>query len=179
MPGCAASPSRCYFNSRPSARGDGEDDFGAYAFKLFQFTPPREGRLGPVKGKHLAAHFNSRPPARGDGHQRCKRLLQRISIHAPPRGATAHLRKMPIMFVFQFTPLREGRLIGTRTYGNILAISIHAPPRGATTSRKRRPPLPTHFNSRPSARGDDDKKRRDAVVLIFQFPPLREGRHVV
>ena len=99
---------------------------------------------------------------------------------------------------FQFTPLREGRLDARPPDYVPELISIHAPPRGATAGSRPQPARrgyfnsrPSargdgrqagiehdcgYFNSRPSARGDDDKKRRDAVVLIFQFTPLREGR---
>ena len=55
-------------------------------------------------------------------------------------------------FVFQFTPLREGR----RRFAALPAggqISIHAPPRGATRSYAYHK-LCKDFNSRPSARGD-------------------------
>ena len=55
-----------HFNSRPSARGD-EERAAAQINHEFQFTPLREGR---------------RPPAGG-------RFRTSISIHAPPRGATA------------------------------------------------------------------------------------------
>ena len=58
------------FNSRPSARGDVGIAAEMQKIDKFQFTPLREGR-------HL------RQPERGDTH--------RISIHAPPRGATARL----------------------------------------------------------------------------------------
>ena len=34
-----------------------------------------------------------------------------ISIHAPPRGATQKSQKNVIYPLFQFTPLREGRLV--------------------------------------------------------------------
>ena len=56
---------RRHFNSRPSARGD------------------RDGipRTGGQK------HFNSRPSARGDIHTTQVGVIERISIHAPPRGA--------------------------------------------------------------------------------------------
>ena len=82
-----ASP---HFNSRPSARGD----VYSHLAKLngeFQFTPLREGRPEPPAEAPAASNFNSRPSARGD----CTSSLRlhahcRISIHAPPRGATAH-----------------------------------------------------------------------------------------
>ena len=60
-----------------------------------------------------------------------KALFNDISIHAPPRGATDTIQECIRNVQFQFTPLREGRRC--------------APP------RKR---VATHFNSRPSARGD-------------------------
>ena len=102
-------------------------------------------------------------------------ITNRISIHAPPRGATVQRRRAYLDNIFQFTPLREGR-------------------------RARRPanePTAAYFNSRPSARGDNHRRReRDvhgisihapprgatgsfsSLVLMFpfQFTPLREGR---
>ena len=84
----------------------------------------------------------------------CNTGLSKISIHAPPRGATV------------CNYLGRG----------LVHISIHAPPRGATTDTTRR----NHFGGfqfTPLREGRHDKKRRDAVVLIFQFTPLREGRH--
>ena len=56
--------------------------------RVFQFTPLREGR-------------------RGNGCQHG--ADRRISIHAPPRGATAASCPSLWHHEFQFTPLREGR----------------------------------------------------------------------
>ena len=80
---------------------------------LFQFTPLREGRRSPSRTAVIAPkHFNSRPSARGDdagldtgiieglyfnsrpsarGDTTAEKIMQErdISIHAPPRGATA------------------------------------------------------------------------------------------
>ena len=78
-----------YFNSRPSARGD----------SLTRFF------------SKLPIYFNSRPSARGDGVLQITTPNSIISIHAPPRGATAN----PLL-----PPMR------------LQIISIHAPPRGAT-----------------------------------------------
>ena len=144
-----------------------------------------------------------------------------ISIHAPPRGATRAARTeqphplyfnsrpsargdIPSMnatrrgFLFQFTPLREGRRakprrsIGIYFYFNsrpsargdnnihrpqgMGQISIHAPPRGATFQHRHPGNPPSHFNSRPSARGDMWGKVYTDTVERFQFTPLREGR---
>ena len=125
----------------------------------FQFTPLREGRRAaasmmvglssisihaPPRGAtprkkrdfHEKNYFNSRPSARGDGHPHGATGNAEISIHAPPRGATEAVGMVREKMVFQFTPLREGRQ--TRNQGDF-----------------RR----EHFNSRPSARGDQTPKK--------------------
>ena len=56
-----------------------------------------------------------------------------------------------------------------------IAISIHAPPRGATGAWRLLGVLESHFNSRPSARGDPPRNPL-AAQQPFQFTPLREGR---
>ena len=55
------------FNSRPSARGDMHADNAEFRAFVFQFTPLREGRLQAYSMIETG---------------------KRISIHAPPRGAT-------------------------------------------------------------------------------------------
>ena len=122
-----------------------------------------------------------------------------ISIHAPPRGATA-LKWTDTLAIklFQFTPLREGRLRSGA--GKPLDITFQFTPlrEGRQSVRALENPLTLHFNSRPSARGDacraaQRKDRRyfnsrpsargDVIVPstarycgLFQFTPLREGR---
>ena len=76
----------------------------------FQFTPLREGRPRGRTSATASAYFNSRPSARGDYHKSQSHLSVIISIHAPPRGATAVSVRRPCS----------------------IRISIHAPPRGAT-----------------------------------------------
>ena len=142
------------FNSRPSARGDAAGAAG---------SPP-------------ADNFNSRPSARGDWSDEFDGVSVCISIHAPPRGATSMNSHMRGEFPFQFTPLREGRPGGLR-------VRLHR----------------WNFNSRPSARGDRwpfafprhehisiHAPPRGATLVyainnmgeLFQFTPLREGRHL-
>ena len=99
------------FNSRPSARGDHRRrsrDGSPVLFQFtplregrrivknnnlkipkFQFTPLREGRLRIAITPFFAVYFNSRPSARGDLQRRNRHARIAISIHAPPRGATA------------------------------------------------------------------------------------------
>ena len=74
-----------------------------------------------------------------------------ISIHAPPRGATA----------------------GGNGKENCDAISIHAPPRGATIAAEATTVRPYYFNSRPSARGDPPRGRRSHKTWISIHAPPR------
>ena len=77
---------------------------------LFQFTPLREGRRATGTARlTLRLHFNSRPSARGDKASVFIVVVVHISIHAPPRGATTFASFEIHEFIFQFTPLREGR----------------------------------------------------------------------
>ena len=119
-----------------------------------------------------------------------------ISIHAPPRGATARTAKSATPCVFQFTPLREGRLFRLQRDYHGALISIHAPPRGATISsnsslayavfqftplREGRPNTTSviysrsYFNSRPSARGDKPTSSTDALANHFNSRPSARG----
>ena len=144
----------------------------------FQFTPLREGR----RNCPLRAH------------------LGRISIHAPPRGATppvsiliqphTDFNSRPsargdkslndgtnIAHDFNSRPSARGDATDA-VHNHIRRISIHAPPRGATWLLGGSRGL-CHFNSRPSARGDAIKAFSLSDVDIFQFTPLREGRHAL
>ena len=104
-------------------------------------------------------------------------------------------------FEFQFTPLREGRPQVQREWGDAkyfnsrpcergdadiaaikadkVTISIHAPARGATARKNRKRRNPNYFNSRPCERGDLAVSAAKSIVVVFQFTPLREGRHPV
>ena len=76
----------------------------------FQFTPLREGRRFQIKKGITPGKISIHAPPRGatiSPNHTSQRFV--ISIHAPPRGATC----FPICWyscqTFQFTPLREGR----------------------------------------------------------------------
>ena len=75
-----------------------------------------------------------------------------ISIHAPPRGATADVQPLLLGDKFQFTPLREGRR-------SILAKSE----------------VRTYFNSRPSARGDAYFCMQYSTNAYFNSRPSARG----
>ena len=121
---------------------------------------------------------------------------RRISIHAPPRGAThgggvllVSLEMISIHAAPAHNPADVHQLLVS-----LEMISIHAPPRGATkrhsTSWKRslfqftplregrRAPRshatpPTNFNSRPSARGDVVNRAAEASAGISIHAPPR------
>ena len=95
-----------------------------------------------------------------------------ISIHAPPRGATCITASSNSSSAFQFTPLREGRRATKQGGGSVYDISIHAPPRGATAVQHGGADA-RHFNSRPSARGDNVAIRASMANLISIHAPPR------
>ena len=184
------------FNSRPSARGDyyvlgiinsntisiHAPPRGATVLKAdslynltFQFTPLREGRRKLSTLRSGRTYFNSRPSARGDVG--CFRfgICILISIHAPPRGATPNVHYSIIIFKFQFTPLREGRQC-SQVYCEMLDQFQFTPLREG----RRFNVVPfrfgcNHFNSRPSARGDNIVRSHPAQECYFNSRPSARG----
>ena len=151
----ATIPTNCiishwHFNSRPSARGDLRSWKPTRRSGRFQFTPLREGRPSQKSITPVGDYFNSRPSARGDGFGPFVLVGGLISIHAPPRGATSCSSTAFMPSLFQFTPLREGRL----------------PRLPAPTTRN-------YFNSRPSARGDRQRLYHHAGAPISIHAPPR------
>ena len=142
----------------------------------FQFTPLREGRRtrSSASGRSAIFQFTPLREGRQDAVDAEKKALE-ISIHAPPRGATAGSRPQPARrgyfnsrpsargdtistflpsctALFQFTPLREGR--------------------PHIFSRWR---VNAHFNSRPSARGDPCSKWFERSADDFNSRPSARG----
>ena len=139
-----------HFNSRPSARGDVSFSAFCVGLKISIHAPPRGATL----------------------FLRSEKLGEHISIHAPPRGATDYGIRVGGAFSFQFTPLREGRQ--QEKYGRKPRekISIHAPPRGATLLGEQVGGRQEDFNSRPSARGDfNRRKSRQSKCISIHAPP--------
>ena len=210
------------FNSRPSARGDQEERAGFVIDNISIHAPPRGATAVDVQSLFRAVYFNSRPSARGDRAEqariRAQKLFQftplREGRRLPPRRDTSDRafqftplregrrmveRQEWLNALFQFTPLREGRRLHCQKGRTRRAISIHAPPRGATVQdmlyielmsdfnsrpsargdifRKPIFHIQKHFNSRPSARGDNPLHECNMEGILFQFTPLREGRH--
>ena len=124
--------------------------------KLFQFTPLREGRRMQTISAPAMKKFQFTPLREGRRQGRAvPSPKNRISIHAPPRGATSTTRQIFSMHEFQFTPLREGRQITWQDWQN-------EPEFQFTPLREGRPPAPLESHR----------------LRLFQFTPLREGRQV-
>ena len=123
---------------------------------LFQFTPLREGRRKAQSATAWHPYFNSRPSARGDVCGKYSDNSITISIHAPPRGATARDNALP------------------KTW----SISIHAPPRGATTGMMS-VSAACVFQFTPLREGRQAENGHEKGGKKFQFTPLREGRRLL
>ena len=122
----------CYFNSRPSARGDAGINTPDDITKLFQFTPLREGRRPPPSRLQAAFYFNSRPSARGDRHRR-RIVAARRNFNSRPsaRGDKTPQKIFCALSYFNSRPSARGDKGGEADH-QAAEISIHAPPRGAT-----------------------------------------------
>ena len=132
------------------------DSRSAHPRFKFQFTPLREGRPERAAATSQGRKFQFTPLREGRRNDLVARgLMNPISIHAPPRGATSER-------------------VAQSNQQSI--ISIHAPPRGATCGVGSRHAEVEDFNSRPSARGDIGRFAALRSWKPFQFTPLREGR---
>ncbi len=91
------------------------------------------------------------------------------------RGAAVAALRLPECPLFQFTPLREGRL-------ELRTAQLKRRQFQFTPLREGRPEPPgravstAYFNSRPCERGDGRTARQGGEHRLFQFTPLREGR---
>ena len=145
---------------------------------LFQFTPPRGGRLMSSAVNRAASDFNSRPRV-GDDTKRARGPFRTKYFNSRPRVGGDRLAPAALdaeNTLFQFTPPRGGRphvisFMGDgvsnfnsrpRVGGDLanmnkiifaIAISIHAPAWGATTTGK-----------------------EPGLIQKFQFTPPRGGR---
>ena len=120
----------------------------------FQFTPLREGRPDSVR-----YHFYTR----------------KISIHAPPRGATKLTQLESSFNQFQFTPLREGRPQQIAE-GKMNALFQFTPLREGRPQQFAEGKMNALFQFTPLREGRRRTTKRGTAAQLFQFTPLREGR---
>ena len=122
---------------------------------LFQFTPPRGGRLPCPYRTKPPAYFNSRPRVGGDKNvRRCVSFGKNFNSRPRVGGDMETVPCVCVDDLFQFTPPRGGRQRNHQHHLPGRPISIHAPAWGATS--------------------------RPAIVPLhgfrFQFTPPRGGR---
>ena len=109
-------------------------------------------------------------------HPQRAECVRRISIHAPPRGATVLLLEvMECMIYFNSRPSARGDAMASRASRSSGLISIHAPPRGATFRLQR-----DYHGALISIHAPPRGATFGLLLLLFdkafQFTPLREGR---
>ncbi len=123
----------CYLQFQFTPLREGRLDYDELNIEceVFQFTPLREGRRPRSGSCHNRRYFNSRPSARGDVSFLFQLCILPISIHAPPRGATAKGNFPACCNHFNSRPSARG----DAGHGDVHQCG-------------------SHFNSRPSARGD-------------------------
>ena len=126
---------------------------------IFQSTLPREERLNCQKIWRFLVQFQSTLPREerlGDLQQG---ILRRISIHAPTRGATLHIRSGSHLCCY-FNPRSHERsdYVSVTKYSHV-SISIHAPTRGATDVVSTVLTTITDFNPRSHERSDGSCRR--------------------
>ena len=99
---------------------------------LFQSTRPHGARRRARVHQKEYRHFNPRAHTGRDVHFHPLQCLQRISIHAPTRGATPYPCGSAILSSFQSTRPHGARRSKCIVRRLPVLISIHAPTRGAT-----------------------------------------------
>ena len=153
-----------------------------------------------MPGGYTPGNFNSRPSARGDPILSTV-WCNTINFNSRPsaRGDSKLIARAITQLIFQFTPLREGRLPSIKKCNQDAQISIHAPPRGATCAAEimdgnaafqftplregrrgryqRRYARQRRISIHAPPRGATDAyKQQVETEKKFQFTPLREGR---
>ena len=162
-----------YFNSRPCERGDISGRCSFPCAPHFNSRPCERGDGGAVFTIPLTWYFNSRPCERGDatGVQSC--ALHTISILAPARGATLSFRIALPAFVFQFSPLREGRPMTPSALMRSCRKFQFSPLREGRQVCKGALLCNSYFNSRPCERGDFSPFVAPAQLPISILAPAR------
>ena len=150
------TPCLASFNPRPRAGGDSRNSVHDALLSEFQSTPPRGGRL------------------RNSVHDR---PAERVSIHAPARGATFRFEATLTRFAcFNPRPRAGGDWFILGFSYDHIPVSIHAPARGATVQTlpgTRCDPVSIHAPARGATRYT---VKEDCCGLSFQSTPPRGGR---
>ena len=103
---------------------------------LFQFTHPRGVRFRPASMDSQGSRFNSRTREGCDDAEVFAIGADKVSIHAPARGAMKNKSCLYALFGFN-SRTREGCDLGWCLRSIHRTVSIHAPARGAMGAMKR------------------------------------------
>ena len=95
--------------------------------------------------------------------------FERVSTHAPTRGATVELAQWLSLLQFQPTRPRGARPVGQDVDRRLVPVSTHAPTRGATLPAPVRLRAGLRFN--PRAHAGRDRARDAAHPLASRFNP--------
>lgn len=101
----------------------------------------------------------------------------RTVIHTPTRGVTVGFTIVPTLYMFQPTPLHEGRLDERKTDNIPLVVSIHAP-----KGRLRRPWFWISawcFNPRPYMRGDVTLSSLCVLCILVSIHAPTRGATII
>ncbi len=145
---------------------------------VFSYFNPRthEGcdrQLRLVRPRTL--HFNPRTHEGCDARQQLYKRGNRISIHAPTKGATLkHGRIKRLNTAFQSTHPRRVRPAGRNLWGWCRRISIHAPTKGATRIANIRTDVSEYFNPR-THEGCDYFGNQASLGYWYFNPRTHEG----
>ena len=167
------------FNSRPRVGGDALSRYASRDYDgIFQFPPPRGGRLRAARQIRAGQHISIPAPAWGATSMSSTSPQRRHPFQFPPprggrRVCQAHRLKDDIHFN------SRPRVGGDDIAADLVAvglISIPAPAWGATSSTQSLAATRWNFNSRPRVGGDRVCHEIRHSCEQFQFPPPRGGR---
>ena len=183
----STSPLGC-FNPRPYGRGDTRGRMGFWCQQVSIHAPTGGATRGNLQGQaaeHVSIHaptggatqlngqinlflgFNPRPYGRGDGPWIKPCCRSGVSIHAPTGGATGPGSRTRSHWMFQSTPLREGRhMVGWTT--RMVSMFQSTPLREGRRWRREILSILRSFNPRPYGRGDTvprESRPRDRVSI--------------
>ena len=146
----------------------------AVCLRLFQSTLPRRERLNSVPFLSHKIDFNPRSREGSDVWTNDLYKENKISIHAPAKGATHYQPYVKLFLLFQSTLPRRERHGTAGSSPHPKGISIHAPAKGATVANMEAYALSRDFNPR-SREGSDLPGLMTLHHLLNFNPRSREG----
>ena len=162
-----------YFNSRPSARGDGDASDARLRCHISIPAPLRGATRSIKRASAMATNFNSRPSARGDPMPMWfSSVSMNFNSRPSARGDTSPPSCSVRLIRFQFSPLREGRRRITTRSRRQCQFQF-SPLREGRQHWRRWWTRRANFNFRPSARGEKTLFSKEPIVFDISIlaPP--------